>query len=122
MDHHHAVVFGGSFYTEVTLSMKTLADLHILVLGLGASGLAMVRWCTSQGAKVTVVDTREKPPCLATMHLENIDATFVHGSFVAALLDDASIRGVFKSPGLSPAQVEPVWTAAQQKGFGTAQN
>ena len=117
MDHHHAVVFGGSFYTEVTLSMKTLADLHILVLGLGESGLAMVRWCASQGAKVTVVDTREKPPCLATMHLENIDATFVHGSFVAALLDDASIRGVFKSPGLSPAQVEPVWTAAQQKGL-----
>ena len=97
--------------------MKTLADLHILVLGLGESGLAMVRWCASQGAKVTVVDTREKPPCLATMHLENIDATFVHGSFVAALLDDASIRGVFKSPGLSPAQVEPVWTAAQQKGL-----
>ena len=97
--------------------MKTLADLHILVLGLGESGLAMVRWCASQGAKVTVVDTREKPPCLATMHLENINATFVHGSFIAALLDDESIRGVFKSPGLSPAQVEPVWMAAQQKGL-----
>ena len=97
--------------------MKMLADLHILVLGLGSSGLAMVRWCVLQGAKVTVVDTREQPPCLATMRSENTEVTFIHGSFDAALLDDSSIKGVFKSPGLSPAQVEPVWTAALQKGL-----
>ena len=115
MDHHHAAVFGGSFDNEVTLSMKILAELHILVLGLGESGLAMVRWCVSQGAKVTVVDTREKPPCLATIRSENTEVTFIHGSFDAALLDDSSIKGVFKSPGLSPAQVEPVWTVAKQK-------
>ena len=94
-----------------------LADLHILVLGLGSSGLAMVRWCVLQGAKVTVVDTREHPPCLATMRSDNTEVTFIHGSFDAALLDDSSIKGVFKSPGLSPAQVESVWTAAQQKGL-----
>ena len=117
MDHHHAVVFGGSFYIEVALTMKMLADLHILVLGLGASGLAMVRWCVLQGAKVTVVDTREHPPCLATMRSDNTEVTFIHGSFDAALLDDSSIKGVFKSPGLSPVQVESVWTAAQQKGL-----
>jgi UDP-N-acetylmuramoylalanine--D-glutamate ligase len=110
-------VFGGSFYNEIALKMKILANLHILVLGLGESGLAMVRWCVSQGAKVTVVDTREKPPCLANMRLENIEAKFVHASFAAALLDDSSIKGVFKSPGLSPAQVEPAWTTAQQKGL-----
>ena len=97
--------------------MKILADLHILVLGLGESGLAMVRWCVLQGAKVSVVDSREKPPCLATLHEENIEATFIQSAFTASLLEDASIRGVFKSPGLSPAQVEPVWTAAQQKGL-----
>lgn len=117
MDHHHAAVFGGSFDNEVTLSMKILAELHILILGLGESGLAMVRWCVSQGAKVTVVDTREKPPCLATIRSENTEVTFIHGSFDAALLDDSSIKGVFKSPGLSPAQVEPVWTVAKQKGL-----
>lgn len=117
MDHHHAAVFGGSFYNEIAVSMKILTDLHLLVLGLGESGLAMVRWCVSQGAKVTVVDNREKPPCLATMRLEKIEATFVHGVIAASLLDDSSIKGVFKSPGLTPAQVEPVWTAVKQKGL-----
>ena len=97
--------------------MKMLTDLHILVLGLGSSGLAMVRWCVLQGAKVTVVDTREHPPCLATMRSDNTQVTFIHGSFDAALLDDSSINAVFKSPGLSPAQVESVWTATQQKGL-----
>ena len=35
---------------------------HLLVLGLGASGLAMTRWCLRQGAQVTVADTRDEPP------------------------------------------------------------
>ena len=37
---------------------------HVLILGLGASGLAMARWCTRQGARVTVADTRPTPPQL----------------------------------------------------------
>lgn len=97
--------------------MKLLADLHILILGLGDSGLAMVRWCLLQGATVTVVDNRENPPGLAKLKQENTSATFIHSSFEAALLDDSSIKAVFKSPGLSPLQVSPVWTAAIQKGL-----
>ena len=97
--------------------MNILADLHMLVLGLGDSGLAMVRWCVMQGAQVTVVDTREHPPGLDSLRTEGIAATFIHGDFHAALLDDQSIKGVFKSPGLTPLQVQAVWHAAQQKGI-----
>ena len=45
--------------------MRHLQDLPVLVLGLGASGLAMARWCARHGARVTVADTREAPPQLA---------------------------------------------------------
>src|SRR5690606_22501350 len=39
-----------------------LAGRRVLVLGLGASGLAMARWCAACGAEVTVADTRAEPP------------------------------------------------------------
>ncbi|HWT21192.1 MAG TPA: hypothetical protein VN280_20000, partial [Variovorax sp.] len=39
--------------------MRHLKDLPVLILGLGASGLAMARWCARHGAVVTVADTRE---------------------------------------------------------------
>jgi UDP-N-acetylmuramoylalanine-D-glutamate ligase len=84
LDHLHAAVLGGTFDIEVALTMKMLADLHILVLGLGSSGLAMVRWCVLQGAKVTVVDNREQPPCLATMRSDHPEVTFIHGSLDAS--------------------------------------
>jgi UDP-N-acetylmuramoylalanine--D-glutamate ligase len=41
-------------------------DLHVLILGLGQSGLAMAR-CARQGARVTVADTRAQPPQLALL-------------------------------------------------------
>ena len=34
---------------------------HVLVLGLGESGLAMARWCGLNGCRVRVADTREAP-------------------------------------------------------------
>ncbi|RZJ14556.1 MAG: hypothetical protein EOO54_19220, partial [Haliea sp.] len=41
--------------------MKFLAQKNVLILGLGASGLAMARWCVRHGARVTVADTRDAP-------------------------------------------------------------
>lgn len=38
---------------------------HVLVLGLGESGLAMSRWCGLNGCRVRVADTREAPANLA---------------------------------------------------------
>ena len=97
--------------------MNLLQDQHILILGLGDSGLAMLRWCALQGARVTVVDTRAQPPGLAVMQAENLRAEFVHSTFDAALVQGKDIRAVFKSPGLTPAEVSGVWQAAQAQGL-----
>ena len=97
--------------------MNLLQDQHILILGLGDSGLAMLRWCVLQGARVTVVDTRETPPGLPLLKDEKLQAEFIHSAFEAALVQGNDIRAVFKSPGLTPAEVSGVWQAAQAQGL-----
>ena len=90
--------------------MQQLQGLHVLILGLGASGLAMARWCARHGGVVTVADTREAPPQLAALREQVPNARFVSGEFSAALLD--GVQAVFRSPGLSPADVAAVWQPA----------
>ena len=97
--------------------MRHLKDLHVLILGLGASGLAMARWCVRHGAKVTVADTREAPPQLATLRDELPDAVFVGGPFSATQVEGTPIRAVYRSPGLSPETVAPVVNAAKAVGL-----
>ncbi|MFN4351226.1 MAG: UDP-N-acetylmuramoyl-L-alanine--D-glutamate ligase [Hylemonella sp.] len=97
--------------------MSPLQGQHVLVLGLGASGLAMVRWCVRQGARVTGADTRAAPPQLAQLQAELPQVVFRAGAFEAGLVEGQDIRAVFKSPGLSPAMVAPVWQAAQAMGL-----
>ncbi|GER13144.1 UDP-N-acetylmuramoyl-L-alanine--D-glutamate ligase [Variovorax boronicumulans] len=97
--------------------MRHLKDLPVLILGLGASGLAMARWCARHGAVVTVADTREAPASLATLQAELPDATFIGGPFTAALVEGTPIRAVYRSPGLSPATLAPVVNAAKAVGL-----
>lgn len=104
---------------EPQVPVSLLQDRHVLVLGLGASGLAMARWCVRQGARVTVADTREAPPQLATLQAELPQVAFRSGAFEAGLVEGTDIRAVFKSPGLTPAAVAPVWQAAQATGLWT---
>jgi UDP-N-acetylmuramoylalanine--D-glutamate ligase len=97
--------------------MRHLKDLPVLVLGLGASGLAMARWCARHGAQVTVADTREAPAALATLQAELPGVTFIGGPFSAALIEGTPIRAVYRSPGLSPATIAPVVDAARAVGL-----
>ncbi len=90
---------------------------HVLVLGLGTSGLAMARWCARCGAQVTVADTREAPPQLAQLRSELPDVRFVAGALTAALVDGQPVRVVYRSPGLSPETVAPVVDAARAIGL-----
>ena len=90
---------------------------HILILGLGASGLAMARWCAHRGAEVTVADTREQPPQLAALQVEWPAVRFVPGPFTAALVEGSTVRAVFRSPGLAPEVVAPVVDAARAMGL-----
>ena len=80
--------------------MKQLLNLHVLVLGLGDSGLAMARWCASHGATVSAWDTRAQPPQAAALAQHVPGAVTLSGP-----LTEASFQGiqlVLKSPGLSP--------------------
>ena len=90
---------------------------HVLILGLGASGLAMARWCAMAGADVTVADTRDAPPQLATLQAEWPAVRFVSGPFEASLVEGTSVRAVFRSPGLAPEVVAPVVDAARSMGL-----
>ena len=95
----------------------SLLGQHVLILGLGDSGLSMARWCARQGARVTVADTRTEPPHWAALQTQCPEVRLVTGEFGAHLVEGQDIRAVFKSPGLSPADVAPVWQAAQAMGL-----
>ena len=97
--------------------MKHLQDQHVVILGLGISGLAMARWCARCGARVTVADTREAPPQLAALREQVPQAAFVSGPFGESLLEGA--QAVFRSPGLAPVQTGPVFEAARKRGLRT---
>ena len=85
--------------------------MRVLVLGLGESGAAMVRWCVAQGAQVSLADTRSlgqlsegakkyhqvvKDLGVKEFHLGSLSPDLLNGMNVIAI-----------SPGLSPLQ-EPV--------------
>ena len=97
---------------------------QVLILGLGASGLAMARWCARCGAGVTVADTRDAPPQLATLRAELPQVRFIAGAFDAALVQTleqgAGLDAVYRSPGLSPQTIAPVLIAASAHGIGAA--
>lgn len=90
---------------------------RVLILGLGASGLSMARWCVRAGAEVTVADTREAPPQLALLHSELPQARFVGGPLTRALVDGQSLSAVYRSPGLAPDVIVPVADAARAIGL-----
>ena len=100
---------------------ETMAQLlqgqNILILGLGASGLAMARWCVRCGAQVTVADTRAAPPQLPALQQELPAVRFVSGPFDARLVEGQGLDAVYRSPGLSPAAVAPVLVAASACGI-----
>ncbi|MDT6960656.1 UDP-N-acetylmuramoyl-L-alanine--D-glutamate ligase [Cupriavidus sp. SZY C1] len=90
---------------------------HVLVLGLGESGLAMARWCGLNGCRVRVADTREAPANLAFLQAELPSAQFVGGPFADALLDGIGLVAI--SPGLSPLDpaTQALLDAAQARGI-----
>jgi UDP-N-acetylmuramoylalanine--D-glutamate ligase len=95
----------------------TLHGQHVMVLGLGASGLAMACWCAGQGAQVTVLDNRAAPPQAAALAASAPAARLVHGEFDARWIEGSDVRAVFTSPGLAPHQTAPLLDAARALGL-----
>ncbi len=82
--------------------MDALHDRHVLVLGLGQSGLAMARWCARVGARVTVWDSRETPPQADALAAQVPQALRLHGALPDPALALQGVHAVLKSPGLAP--------------------
>lgn len=78
-----------------------------VVVGLGATGLSVARFLSTQGVPFVVVDSREKPPALAQLHKELPDVRTELGELDAVTLCGAD--QLIVSPGLpldTPALLE----------------
>ena len=98
-----------------------LQGTRVLVLGLGASGLAMAQWCARGGAAVTAWDSRleaaDRPPQADALAASVPQAVLVGGALDAARLD--GVARVLRSPGLGPAdaRIAPLLDAAAARGI-----
>jgi UDP-N-acetylmuramoylalanine--D-glutamate ligase len=90
-----------------------LSGIHILVLGLGESGLAMARWCGRQGAVLRVADSRAEPPGMDALARDIPGAELHCGPFDDSLLDGIALLAL--SPGLAPH--EPLVLEASRRGI-----
>ena len=104
------------------MTMKSLADTTVLVLGLGASGLAIAQWCARGGASVRAWDSRlgtpQSPPQAETLAASVPQATLIVGALDAAAALEG-VQRVFKSPGLAPhdERIAPLLAAAAARGI-----
>ncbi|ALU87538.1 UDP-N-acetylmuramoylalanine-D-glutamate synthetase [Herbaspirillum rubrisubalbicans M1] len=93
---------------------------HVLVLGLGESGLAMARWLVYCGASVRVADTRSEAALaerLAALRADAPEAQAVLGQPLAAALLDG-IDFVAVSPGLAPeGELAPLMPVIAERGL-----
>jgi UDP-N-acetylmuramoylalanine--D-glutamate ligase len=93
--------------------LQQLANKSILVLGLGETGLSMLRYLKAQGARVRVADSRNNPPGLAEARKYVIEPLIFCGSF-----DDEMFIGIDLiaiSPGVQLR--DPVVARAMACGF-----
>ncbi len=90
---------------------------QVLVVGLGASGLAMARWCARAGAQVTVLDDRAAPPQAATLTQDIPAARLLHGALDAQALTHGPFQRICISPGLAPKRISALVDAARAQGI-----
>jgi UDP-N-acetylmuramoylalanine--D-glutamate ligase len=76
-----------------------LKDKSVLVLGLGETGLSLVRWMLVHGAKVRVADSRNAPPALTTLQTSLPQVEARCGIFRSELLDGIELVAI--SPGIA---------------------
>jgi len=69
----------------MTISLK---DKKVLVLGLGETGLSALRWLNTQGAHLSVADTRENPPGIAALKVELPAIKVYTGAFTEIIFSE----------------------------------
>jgi UDP-N-acetylmuramoylalanine--D-glutamate ligase len=85
---------------------------RVLVLGLGETGLSVLRWLHAQGAVLSVADTREVPPGLDVVKKEMPKVQIYLGAFDAEVLKKSEL--IVSSPGI--ALSEPALQASIHAG------
>jgi UDP-N-acetylmuramoylalanine--D-glutamate ligase len=93
-----AAMTASKHFEPAELSQK-LADGYVLVVGLGASGLAAARYLTKLGEPVVVIDSRAEPPGRETLERDHPEVIVELETLDAKWLSGAS--RVILSPGLS---------------------
>ena len=85
---------------------------HVLVVGLGETGLSCIRHLAGSCRKIVAVDSREHPPCRPEVESEFPGIDIRCGGFDAPMFDHAA--EIVLSPGISVR--EPVLRAAAARG------
>ncbi len=81
-----------------------LKDKKVLVLGLGETGLSALRWLNTQGAHLSVADTRNHPPGIDALKAELPAVKVYTGAFTAMMFSGVDL--VVASPGVSLREPE----------------
>ena len=97
--------------------MKSLQHQHVMILGLGISGLAMARWCSRFGASVSLVDTRANPPQLEQLKTELPSLKFICSAFEAHLINTSDFAFLLVSPGIKPADTAELLASTKEKNI-----
>ena len=83
-----------------------LSGLHVLVIGLGETGLAMAKWLTRQGALVRVADSRMQPPNQDALRAIAPRAELICGPFVADTFAEVDLIAISPGVPVQEAQVQ----------------
>jgi UDP-N-acetylmuramoylalanine--D-glutamate ligase len=94
-------------------AVRSIAAKRSLVVGLGATGVAVARYLCARGEPVRVIDSRPAPPGLAELTAACPDVEVELGALDSRWLDDAS--RVLLSPGL--AYDIPLALEARRRGL-----
>ncbi len=93
--------------------MSSFKDKSVLVLGLGETGLSMVRWLSTQGARLRVADSRNAPHGLDKVARFVAPEQIFCGAFTDALFDGIDLIAI--SPGVPLA--DPHVASAVARGI-----
>lgn len=91
--------------------MNSLANKSVLVLGLGETGMSLVRWLLAQGAVVRAADSRNHPPAWANLQAQYPQVEVRCGIFRSELLDGVDLVAI--SPGIPMS--EPIAQKALER-------
>jgi UDP-N-acetylmuramoylalanine--D-glutamate ligase len=96
LDYHHVAGIAGigDFKTQMT----NFATKSVLVIGLGETGLSMVRWLSAQGVSLRVADSRSTPPGMAEVAGLVPAGQIFCGAFKDAMFDGIDLIAI--SPGV----------------------